>query len=279
MNLAMNKINIPEAFTQVDMLSKIAPIAKVIQGLMNTKIHVNGKLTNNFIPDLNTISGDLLASLVESKIKSEGSPLLASLSSQFSGLNLSNLNLKDLTASVRFENGKVNIKPFTLKYKDVVIDVNGSHGFDQVMDYKLTFNVPPQMLGNEANSLLTKLTPENQKKIENIPVVATVGGTFKSPKVSTDIKQAVTNLASQVAANQISNLKNKGTEALTNLISSKTDSATAGKALQVVDGLVKNKDSVINQTKQQVKEEAKKEAKKQIGNFLKNLGGNNEKKE
>ncbi len=280
MNLAMNKINIPEAFTQVDMLSKIAPIAKVVQGLMNTKINVNGKLTNDFTPDLNTISGDLLASLVDSKIKSEGSPLLSSLNSQFSGLNLSNLNLKDLTASVSFENGKVNIKPFTLKYKDVAIDVNGSHGFDQVMDYKLTFNVPPQMLGNEASSLLTKLTPENQKKIENIPVIASVGGTFKNPKVSTDMKQAVTNLASQIAANQVNNLKNKGTEALTNLISSKTDSTTAGKASQVVDGLVKNKDSVVNQTKQQVKEEAKKEVKKQIGNFLKNLGGgNNEKKE
>ncbi|MDO5105940.1 AsmA family protein [Capnocytophaga sp.] len=279
-NLVMNKVNITEAFTKVDMLSKIAPIANVVQGLINTKIDVNGKLTNNLTPDLNTISGELLASLVDSKIKSDASPLLSSLNAQFSGLNLSNLNLKDQKASVRFENGKVKIEPFTLKYKDIAIEINGMHGFDQTMDYRLVFNVPPQMLGNEASSLLSRLTPENQKKIENIPVIATVGGTFKNPKVSTDMKQAATNLASQIAAGQINNLKNKGTEALSGLLSSKTDSTTAGKATQMLDNLVnKNKDSLLEQTKTQVKEEAKKEAKKQIGNFLKGLGGSNEKKE
>lgn len=272
-DLTMNKLNIPEAFTQIKMLEKIAPIAKVVQGFINTKVSVNGKLNADLTPDLNTISGDLLASLVDSKVKGTESPLLSALDSHFTGLNLSNLSLKDLKASVRFENGKVNFKPFTLKYKDVSIDVNGSHGFDQAMDYKLTFNVPPQMLGNDASSLLSRLTPENQKKIDNIPVVATVGGTFKTPKVSTDIKQAVTGLASQIASNQINNLKEKGTDALKGIISSKTDSTTAGKTTQIVDDLMKNKDSALTKAKEQVKEEAKKEAKKQIGNFLKGLGG------
>lgn len=272
-DLTMNKLNIPEAFAQIEMLEKIAPIAKVVQGFINTKVSVNGKLNADLTPDLNTISGDLLASLVDSKVKGTESPLLSALDSHFTGLNLSNLSLKDLKASVRFENGKVNFKPFTLKYKDVSIDVNGSHGFDQAMDYKLTFNVPPQMLGNDASSLLSRLTPENQKKIDNIPVVATVGGTFKTPKVSTDIKQAVTGLASQIASNQINNLKEKGTDALKGLISSKTDSTTAGKTTQIVDDLMKNKDSALTKAKEQVKEEAKKEAKKQIGNFLKGLGG------
>ena len=272
-DLTMNKLNIPEAFAQIEMLEKIAPIAKVVQGFINTKVSVNGKLNADLTPDLNTISGDLLASLVDSKIKGTESPLLSALDSHFTGLNLSNLSLKDLKASVRFENGKVNFKPFTLKYKDVSIDVNGSHGFDQAMDYKLTFNVPPQMLGNDASSLLSRLTPENQKKIDNIPVVATVGGTFKTPKVSTDIKQAVTGLASQIASNQINNLKEKGTDALKGIISSKTDSTTAGKTTQIVDDLMKNKDSALTKAKEQVKEEAKKEAKKQIGNFLKGLGG------
>ena len=69
-----------------------------------------------------------------------------------------------MKAAVDFEDGKVKIKPFTIKYKDVAIEVAGSHGFDQQMNYKLTFNVPPQMLGKEAEGLLAKLTPENQKK-------------------------------------------------------------------------------------------------------------------
>ncbi|MDO4781612.1 MAG: AsmA-like C-terminal region-containing protein [Capnocytophaga felis] len=277
--LLMNKLNVPEAFTHIDMLKKIAPIANVVQGFVNTNISVNGELNDDLTPNLNTISGNLLASLTDSRIKGEESPLLSSLDSHFSGLNLSNLNLNDLKASLQFENGRVKFKPFTLKYKDVSINVDGSHGFDQTMNYQLTFNVPPQMLGNEANSLLSKLTPENQKKISNIPVIASVEGTFKSPKVSTDMKQAVTNLVSQIAEGQINNLKNKGTDAIKSLISSKTDSTTAGKAGKMVDGLINNKDSVINKTKEEVKEKAKeevkKEAKKQINNFLKGLGGNN----
>ena len=48
---------------------------------------------------------------------------------------------------------------------------------------------------------------------------------------------------------------------------------TAGKTTQIVDDLMKNKDSPLTKAKEQVKEEAKKEAKKQIGNFLKGLGG------
>ncbi|GIM50185.1 DUF3971 domain-containing protein [Capnocytophaga stomatis] len=278
--LLMSKLNVPEAFTHIDMLKKIAPIANVVQGFVNTNITVNGKLNDDLTPNLNTISGDLLASLVNSRIKSEESPLLSSLDSHFSGLNLSNLNLNDLKASLQFENGRVKFKPFTLKYKDVAINVDGSHGFDQTMNYQLTFNVPPQMLGNEANSLLSKLTPKNQKKISNIPVIASVEGTFKSPKVSTDMKQAVTNLVSQIAEGQINNLKDKGTDALKSLISSKTDSTTAGKAGKMVDGLINNKDSVITKAKEEVKEKAKeevkKEAKKQIDNFLRGLGGKKE---
>ncbi|MFK8267760.1 AsmA family protein [Capnocytophaga cynodegmi] len=276
--LLMNKLNVPEAFKNIDMLAKIAPIANVVQGFINTDINVSGKLNDDLTPNLNTISGDLLASLINSRVKAEESPLLSSLDSHFSGLNLSNLNLNDLKTSLQFENGKVKFKPFTLKYKDVAINVDGSHGFDQTMNYQLTFNVPPQMLGNEANSLLSKLTPENQKKINNIPVIASVEGTFKSPKVSTDMKQAVTNLVSQIAEGQVNNLKAKGTDALKTLISSKTDSTTAGKTSKIVDGLINNKDSVITKAKEEVKEKAKeevkKEAKKQINNFLKGLGGN-----
>ena len=279
-NLNLSKLNIADAFTQITMLEKIAPIAKVVQGKVNTVIKVKGKLKSDLTPEINTISGDLFASLIDSKVVSEASPLLSALDSQFIGLNLSNLNLKDLKAAVDFEDGKVKIKPFTLKYKDVAIEVAGSHGFDQQMNYKLLFNVPPQMLGKEAENLLTKLTPENQKKITNLPVVATVGGTFKKPEVSTDIKTVVKDLATQIAKNQINNLANKGTDALRDAIATKTGTGTAAEVTNAIGGLMKNKDSTLtkvkNDVKERAKEEAKKEAKKQLGNFLKGLGGNKE---
>ena len=275
-DLNLNRVNIPEAFSQITMLEKIAPIAKVVQGKVNTVINVKGSLKNDLTPEINSVSGDLFAALIDSKIDSHGSALLSALDSQFTGLNLNNLNLKDVKAAVDFEDGKVKIKPFTIKYKDVAIEVAGSHGFDQQMNYKLTFNVPPQMLGKEAEGLLSKLTPENQKKITNLPVVATVGGTFKKPQVSTDAKTVVKDLATQIAKNQINNLTAKGTDALQQALGNKTSSGTAGEITKTVGGLMKNRDSTMTKVKEKAKEEAKKEAKKQLGNFLKGLGGKNE---
>lgn len=275
-DLNLNRVNIPEAFSQITMLEKIAPIANAVQGKVNTVINVKGSLKNDLTPEINSISGDLFAALIDSKIDSQGSALLSALDSQFTGLNLANLNLKDIKAAVDFEDGKVKIKPFTIKYKDVGIEVAGSHGFDQQMNYKLTFNVPPQMLGKEAEGLLAKLTPENQKKISNLPVVATVGGTFKKPQVSTDAKTVVKDLATQIAKNQINNLTAKGTDALQQALGNKTSSGTAGEITKTVGGLMKNRDSTMTKVKEKAKEEAKKEAKKQLGNFLKGLGGKNE---
>ena len=275
-DLNLNRVNIPEAFSQITMLEKIAPIAKVVQGKVNTVINVKGSLKNDLTPEINSVSGDLFAALIDSKIDSHGSALLSALDSQFTGLNLNNLNLKDVKAAVDFEDGKVKIKPFTIKYKDVAIEVAGSHGFDQQMNYKLTFNVPPQMLGKEAEGLLSKLTPENQKKITNLPVVATVGGTFKKPQVSTDAKTVVKDLATQIAKNQINNLTARGTDALQQALGNKTSSGTAGEITKTVGGLMKNRDSTMTKVKEKAKEEAKKEAKKQLGNFLKGLGGKNE---
>ena len=275
-DLNLNRVNIPETFSQITMLEKIAPIAKAVQGKVNTVINVKGSLKNDLTPEINSVSGDLFAALIDSKIDSHGSALLSVLDSQFTGLNLNNLNLKDVKAAVDFEDGKVKIKPFTIKYKDVAIEVAGSHGFDQQMNYKLTFNVPPQMLGKEAEGLLSKLTPENQKKITNLPVVATVGGTFKKPQVSTDAKTVVKDLATQIAKNQINNLTAKGTDALQQALGNKTSSGTAGEITKTVGGLMKNRDSTMTKVKEKAKEEAKKEAKKQLGNFLKGLGGKNE---
>ncbi|PHQ65089.1 MAG: hypothetical protein COB99_06075, partial [Sulfurimonas sp.] len=41
-----------------------------------------------------------------------------------------------------FKNGIVTVKPFTIKYKDIDIQISGAHGFDKTVDYKAVFNVP-----------------------------------------------------------------------------------------------------------------------------------------
>ncbi len=243
-NLDMNRLNVIQSFTQIEMLKKILPIAKVVEGFFSSKINVSGKLTPELTPDLNTISGSLFASLIDSRVK-DTSPLISALDSQFNKLNLSKLNLNDIKANITFENGKVVIKPFDIKWNNSTIKVAGTHGFDQTMNYNLTFNVPPSMLGGDAQNILSKLTDTEQQKLGNIPVNIVVGGDFSKPKLSTDMKQVANNLTQQIVKAQANKLTNKVVDEVSNKASDLLGKALGGKTEAV-------QDSSKTQTKQQV---------------------------
>jgi hypothetical protein len=247
MNLKMNAVDINETFTKLDMMKNIAPIAGVINGKLNSTIKVTGNLdAKEMTPDLNSISGDLIGQLLSTTVNEKTSPLLNKLDENVSFIDLQKLNLNDLKAALTFKDGKVNVKPFDLKYQDIKVTVGGAHGFDQTMNYNLKFDVPAKYLGTEANKLIAKLTPAESKKLENIPVNAVISGNFKNPKVSTDMKQAMTNLTAQLVKQQKDKLVNQGTSALGNILSGgkKDSTKTPGKndnvkqaAGQVLEGL------------------------------------------
>ncbi|MBW1657064.1 AsmA-like C-terminal region-containing protein [Flavobacterium quisquiliarum] len=223
MNLGFNQVDIAQTFTQLDMMKKIAPIAGIINGKLNSTIKLNGNLdAKELTPDLKSISGDLLGQLLSTTVNANNSTLLNSLSSNVKFLNLNNLNLNDLKMALTFDNGKVNVKPFDIKYQDIKATIGGTHGFDQTMNYTIKFDVPAKYLGTEANNLIAKLSPADAAKLDNIPINASLTGNFSNPKISTDMKTAVTNLTTQLVNQQKEKLTQKGTAALTDLINKNT---------------------------------------------------------
>jgi hypothetical protein len=219
MDLGLNSVDIAQTFTQLDMLKKIAPIAGIINGKLNSTIKLSGNLdAKEMTPDLKTITGDLLGQLLSTTINAKNSEILTALSSNLKFIDLSKLNLNDLKAAISFTDGKVNVKPFDIKYQDIKINVGGSHGFDQSMNYNLKFDVPAKYMGPEVNKFIAKLSPADAKKVENVPINAVLTGNFKNPKVTTDMKQAVNNLATQLVKQQKDKLINQGTTALGNLL-------------------------------------------------------------
>ena len=226
MNLSLDKVSIAETFTQLDMMKSIAPIAGVINGKLNSTIQLSGDLQNDMTPNLKTISGDLVGQLLSTTVNEKNSALLSQLSSKVKFLDPSKLNLNDVKASLSFKDGKVAIKPFDVKYQDINVTIAGNHGFDQSMNYNVKFDVPAKYFGSEATSLLAKLTPSDQKKIDNIPVNAVLGGNFKQPKITTDMQLASKNLANQVLKMQKEKYIDKGTAALNNLLGGNKANAT-----------------------------------------------------
>jgi len=255
MNLNLNEVDIQQSFTQLDMLKKIAPIAGIINGKLNSNIKVNGNLdATELTPDLKTLTGDLLGQLLSTTINTNNSTLLTALTSNLKFVDLNKLNLNDLKTRLTFEKGKVNIKPFDIKYQDIKATIGGTHGFDQNMNYTIKMDVPAKYLGTQANAFISKLSAADAAKLENIPLTAILSGSFSDPKISTDMKTAVTKLGTQVANQQKDKLMLKGTSELDKLLN-KNKTTTPGdttktnaqkedikaKASDLINGLFKKK--------------------------------------
>lgn len=219
MDLGLNSVSIQDTFTQLEMLEKIAPIAGVIQGKLNSKINLSGSLDRKeMTPNLQTLTGNLTAQLLSTTINQKNSAVLSKVDEALKFIDLDKINLNDVRAAVSFNNGSVVVKPIALKYQDIAIHVGGEHGFDQLMKYNVKFDVPAKYLGTEANKIITSLGPTDAAKIKNIPINAVLSGSFSNPKITTDLQQAVSTLATQLVQIQKDKLIKQGTSALEEII-------------------------------------------------------------
>ncbi|MGW9685337.1 AsmA family protein [Flagellimonas sp. 2504JD1-5] len=218
MNLGMNNFNIGESFSSLELFKVLAPLANALQGKLNSDIKISGDLKEDFTPNLASVSGDALAELLSTKVSAESAPLLSAMGSKLSFLNTDDLDLSDLKTALSFDNGSVKVKPFTLKYKDIAVNVNGSHTFDKQLEYTATLDVPAKYLGNDVNNLIAKMDDESLKDL-TIPVVANIGGNYANPNVSTDLSSGVSKLTKQLVEIQKQKLLNQGKDTAKDLLS------------------------------------------------------------
>ena len=256
MDLKLNQVDIAQSFTQLDLLKKIAPIAGIINGKLNSSIKLNGNLdATELTPDLKTLTGDLLGQLLSTTVNSSNSTLLTALGSNIKFIDVNKINLNDLKAALTFKDGKVNVKPFDINYKDIKATIGGTHGFDQSMNYNLKFEVPTKYLGSEANALIAKLSPAEAEKLQSIPINALLVGNFTNPKITTDINSAVTKLTTQLVNQQKDRLVKQGTSALTDLLNKNKKLGDTTK-------------TVLPATKEEVKTKVKEEVKTKASDLL-----------
>ena len=206
MNLGMKSFDISESFNGLDLLKAISPIATALNGKLNSDINLSGNLNNDFTPDLASVSGKALAELLNTKIEPKNSKALSLLNDNLSFIDLSKLDLSDIKTQLSFENGQVSVKPFKLKYKDIDINVGGSHGFDQNMNYKVSLDVPAKYLGSEVQGLLSKISAKDQNT--TVPITANITGNMSSPAIKTDLSSSVAKLSQKLIKQQKDNLIN-----------------------------------------------------------------------
>lgn len=246
LNLGINTFDIAESFKGMELLTALAPIATIIQGKLNTTLNFSGNLDQDFTPVLTSVSGDALAEILSDKLNVTSSPLLTSLTSQLKFLDAAKLDLSNIKTKISFENGRVNVKPFTVKYKDIEITISGNHGFDKTMDYKATFIVPGKYLGNEITGLMSKMNTTDVSKIM-IPITANITGSFSKPNVVTDYKSSVTSLTTQLV--DYNKLKVKGGVLLSDIVNKATKQTDTASVEDPKVDVTKPKEAVTNLVK------------------------------
>ncbi|TYA55128.1 AsmA-like C-terminal region-containing protein [Formosa maritima] len=212
-NLGAANFDISTAFKDLELLQALAPIAKVLEGKLNSTISLNGNLDDQFTPDLETVSGEAFAELLTTNIQTENSKILNSISNTLKFIDLNKLDLKDLKTNVTFKDGLVNIEPFTIKYQDIHIRINGTHGFNKNINYNIVFDVPATYLGNDINRLIGKINDPKVNKT-SIPVTANITGSFNNPTIKTDLSSAVKELTKQLIEIEKQKLLNQGSNAI-----------------------------------------------------------------
>ena len=145
MSYDVKDINIQKAFFAFNTVQKLMPIGQFLDGKLNSQLVMTGNLDGNMMPDLSSLSGKGNLLLLEGVLK-KFAPL-EKLANTLQIDELKSITIKDIKNHIEFANGKVLVKPFTVKVKDIEMQIGGMHGFDQSIDYVVAMKVPRKYLG------------------------------------------------------------------------------------------------------------------------------------
>ncbi|HJW16668.1 MAG TPA: AsmA-like C-terminal region-containing protein, partial [Flavisolibacter sp.] len=237
-------VDVQKAFFAYNTVQKLMPVGRFLAGKLSSQFSMTGNLKGDMFPELSSLTGNGNLLLIQG-VLSKFQPL-EKLANMLNIEALKEVPVKDIKSHFEFANGKVLVKPFTIKVKDIDMEIGGMHGFDQSLDYIIAMKVPRKYLGANGNALVNNLAAQASGK--GIPVTLSdiielnvkMQGSISNPTIKTDLKQAAGDVTKE--------LKQQATE----FVKQKTDSAR-----QTI------RDS-LNVVKKQVIEDVKGEVAKQL---------------
>ena len=189
--IKLSNIGFAQAYKELDMVQKMAPIFENLKGNFSGSINVLTDLDATMSPVLNTMQGD--GSLSTRDLSLSGVKAIDEIADAVKQPSLKDMKVKDMTLDFTIKDGRVETKPFDIKMGDYTLNLSGSTGLDQTIDYSGKVKLPASV-GN-----ISKLMTLDLK----------IGGSFTSPKVSVDTKSMANQAVEAVADEAISKLGQK----------------------------------------------------------------------
>jgi hypothetical protein len=205
-----------KTYQGVGMAEKMAPVVKYIQGSFSSDIVASGKLTKDMNVDYNSLTGQGKAEIPSAKIV--GLPILTKITEVAKIPALQNLELKNAWTVFKFKDGRVNVEPTDLKFGNGFnMNVQGSNGFDQSIDYDMRMDVPTNQLGpatSMAQGALSKIPGIGNVMPDVFSFVFKVTGTTAKPTVKLSKILSGGNSGKDLAKKAMDDLKKKAEEEL-----------------------------------------------------------------
>ena len=157
---------------------------------------------------------------------------------------LNGISLKDVKFSYEFANGKVLVQPFHVKVKDIDMEIGGTQGFDQSIDYLIGMKLPRSVIGSQGNALINNLAQQANSK--GVPVKLSdyinlnvrMGGTLANPQLKTGLKEGGGDVTSEIKQ-QAADFAKQAVDSAKTVVAGKTnelkDSAKAIKTQAIRD--------------------------------------------
>jgi hypothetical protein len=221
----IKNLDVQKTFYAFNTMQSLMPIGKYLSGKLHSQLSMVGNLDGQMMPLLNSLTGKGNLLMLEG-VLAKFAPL-EKIASVLDIDRLKSISVKDIRNYIEFSNGKVLVKPFTVKIQDIEMEIAGLHGFDQSIDYAIKMKLPRSLMGTKGNTLVNDLVAKANAK--GVPV--TVGeivnlslkltGTISNPSLSVNLKEVagdalkeIKDQAKDFAKNQLDSAKKKTMDSL-----------------------------------------------------------------
>ena len=228
LNLGIEKAKFEETFKQLEVVQKMVPIFAKTGGDYSMNFTMSTTLNSEMDVVYDTFNGSGTIRSEDINIRNiEAFDLLAKA---VNNEKLKNIAAKDVKISFEIKDGRIATSPFDIKMGDVTMNLSGSTGLDQTIDYSGKISLPDKATGGVLNNLSLK-----------------IGGTFTSPKVSVDVKEAAKEAVTNVVNKEIQKLtgsENINEEFEKQAAKLREEADKAGQKL--IDEAKKQKENLVN---------------------------------
>ena len=188
---ALNNILFAEAYRDLDIVQSLAPIFSSLTGTFSGSVKVDTQLDEEMSPVLQTLNGE--GSLRTRDLSLGDVQFLKQVAEIVKKPSLADTRVKDLTIDFTITEGRLATKPFDLRLGDYVMNLSGTTGLDQTIDYRGKITLPA--------------SAGNISKLGTVDM--TIGGTFSSPKVGIDMESLAKQAAQQATEKVVEKLGEK----------------------------------------------------------------------